>query len=243
MLRSGEIHTDGRIPPGTPDLISGGVFVISGAEVAEVVNAGPVTTYGQNDMVLDNWGRVERWTAEQAVTSNGPSGIGFVNFGSIDELDVRGPIQTLGTGARGFNVYDGELRQATFSSIATYGDGSVGVQVSKPLQVLEIRGDLTTSGGEGQSLVKGVQLSLKAIGLSVKPGGSVGSVSIGGSVRTTGDNVVSVDIEGDVKAFAVGGEVVAEGANSDAIHARGDIRGLEAVRARSIQGHDLVRAD
>ena len=54
---------------------------------------------------------------------------------------------------------------------------------------------------------------------------------------------MSVDIEGDVKAFAVGGEVVAEGANSDAIHARGDIRGLEAVRARSIQGHDLVRAD
>lgn len=56
MLRTGEIHADGGIPPGTPDLISGGVFVISGATVDEVVNTGPVTTHGQNDMVLDNWG-------------------------------------------------------------------------------------------------------------------------------------------------------------------------------------------
>lgn len=32
-LLTGEIHTDGGIPPGTPDLISGGVFVISGAIV------------------------------------------------------------------------------------------------------------------------------------------------------------------------------------------------------------------
>lgn len=54
MLRTGEIHTDGGIPAGTPDLISAGVFVISGAVVDQVLTAGPVTTYGQNDMVLDN---------------------------------------------------------------------------------------------------------------------------------------------------------------------------------------------
>jgi hypothetical protein len=32
------------------------VFVISGAVAEQVVNAGPVATYGPNDMVLDNWG-------------------------------------------------------------------------------------------------------------------------------------------------------------------------------------------
>ena len=40
LLRTGEIHSDGGIPPGTPDLISGGVFVISGAVVDKVVNSG-----------------------------------------------------------------------------------------------------------------------------------------------------------------------------------------------------------
>ncbi|HEU5430096.1 MAG TPA: hypothetical protein VFU81_00450, partial [Thermomicrobiales bacterium] len=84
QLRTGDIHADGGIPAGTPDLISGGVFVISGAFVDEVVNVGPVTTYGQNDMVLDNWGRVRSWVAAAPITSHGPSGIGYVNFGDID---------------------------------------------------------------------------------------------------------------------------------------------------------------
>ena len=174
LLRTGEIHTNGGIPAGTPDLISGGVFVISGAVVQEVDNAGPVTTNGQNDMVLDNWGEVVRWNTTAPVTSKGPSRIGFVNFGAIDRLDVQAPIQTYGIGARGFNLYDGSLRHASFATIATHGDGSVGVQVSKPLPILEISGDLSTDGGEGQSLVKGVQMSLKAIALSVKPGAEVG---------------------------------------------------------------------
>jgi hypothetical protein len=64
------------------------------------------------------------------LTSHGPSGIGFVNFGEIDHLDVQAPIETFGTGARAFNLYDGSLRHASFENIATHGDGSVGVQVS-----------------------------------------------------------------------------------------------------------------
>jgi hypothetical protein len=37
-------------------------------------------------MVLDNWGTVDRWIAEEKITSRGPSGIGFVNFGTINSL-------------------------------------------------------------------------------------------------------------------------------------------------------------
>jgi hypothetical protein len=55
-LTTGEIHADGGIPPNTPDLISGAVFVVYSGEVSEVLNEGPVTAYGPNDMVLDNWG-------------------------------------------------------------------------------------------------------------------------------------------------------------------------------------------
>ena len=239
-LRTGEIHTDGGIPPGTPDLISGGVFVISGAIVEEVVNDGPVTTYGQNDMVLDNWGEVRSWIAEAEIVSRGPSGIGFVNFGQLERLDVRAPVQTFGTGARGFNVYDGSLDHASFESIATHGDGSTGVQVSKPLPVLEIRGDLSTEGGEGMSLVKGVQTTLKAIALSVKPGGSVGRVTIGGELRTTGADVVTLEVEGEIGEIAVAGGIFATGHGSDAVHLTGrDIGGLDKVEIGAADGERM----
>ncbi len=242
-LRTGRVVTDGRIPAGTPDLISGGVFVLFGAVVENVVNAGPVTTNGQNDMVLDNWGEVRTWTAKAPITSNGPSGIGFVNFGKIDRLDVQAPVQTFGTGARGFNVYDGSLRHASFASIATHGDGSVGVQVSKPLPMLEISGDLTTDGGEGVSLVKGVQVALKAIALSVKPGGKVGTVKIGGCVRTAGDNVVSLEVEDAVERIDIGGGIVAEGMGSDGVHVRGEVTGLSGIDVRAAHGQAIVRKE
>ena len=240
-LRTGEIHGDGGIAPGTPDLISGGVFVISGAVVEEVVNAGPVTTYGQNDMVLDNWGQVRDWTALAAVTSHGPSGIGFVNFGAIDRLEVRAPIETTGSGARGFNLYDGSLRHASFESIATRGDGAVGVQISRALPILEVRHDIRTSGGEGMSLVKGVQVTLKAIALSVKPGGAVGAIRVGGRIETAGADVVSVEIEGKVDECRVAGGVAAHGPRSDAVHVRGQVPGLEAAALAAASGKTLVK--
>jgi hypothetical protein len=107
LIETGKGVTDGGIAPGTPDKITGGVFVVSGATVGKVLNAGTVTTHGQNDMVLDNWGYVKEWVSTAEITSTGPSGIGFVNFGDIDRLDVQAPILTTGPGARGFNLYDG----------------------------------------------------------------------------------------------------------------------------------------
>jgi hypothetical protein len=240
-LSTGEIHTDGGIAPGTPDLISGGVFVISGAFVENVINQEPVTTNGQNDMVLDNWGSVQTWTAKAPVTSNGPSGIGFVNFGHIDLLDVQAPIETNGPGARGFNVYDGSLREARFASIATHGDGSVGVQVSKDLPILEIAGDLTTGGGEGTSLVKGVQVVLKAIALSIKPGGHIGSAKIGGKIATAGDGVTAVEFEGHIETLAVTGGITTTGADSDGVHIIGADTILGGITITAT-GKDLVHS-
>jgi hypothetical protein len=90
-LQTDAIYSDAKIPAGTPDQISGGVFTVHGARVDVVSNLGPVTTYGVNDMVLDNWGFVDRWVAEEKITSHGPSGIGFVNFGIVNELKVQAP--------------------------------------------------------------------------------------------------------------------------------------------------------
>ena len=149
-------------------------------------------------MALDNLGEVTTWTAHAPVTTHGPSGIGFVNFGAIDRLDVRAPIETFGAGARGFNFYAGTLRHASFRAIATHGDGSIGIQVSRPLPVLEIAGDLATDGGEAQSLVKGEQVVLQAVALSVKPGGRIGRLSVGGQVCARAPGVPSIEIEGEV---------------------------------------------
>ncbi|WP_231444762.1 hypothetical protein [Brevibacterium zhoupengii] len=216
-LVTGEIHTDGGIPAGAADLISGGVFVISGAHVDEVVNEGPVTTNGQNDMVLDNWGDVRSWTAKAPITSNGPSGIGFVNFSDIGTLTVTAPIQTFGKGARGFNLYDGSLAEANFESIATHADGSIGIQLSRPLPKLRVKGDISTEGGTGLSLVKGVQMTLKAVALSIKPGGSVEEVRVGGAITTAGDDVVTVEIADTVDSWDVAGGIIARGLRSDGV--------------------------
>ncbi|MER8029718.1 hypothetical protein ABTZ78_12215 [Streptomyces bauhiniae] len=241
-LRTGKIHTDGGIAPGTPDLISGGVFVISGATVDHVESAGAVTTYGQNDMVLDNWGTVHTWTATAPVTSHGPSGIGFVNFGDITVLDVRAPIRTTGKGARGFNLYDGSLQEARFASIATEGDGSVGIQVSKPLGILEVTGDVTTTGGKGLSLVKGVQVVLKAIALSVKDTGTVNSITIGGELATSGSDVTTLEVEGTVHSLAVAGGIHATGEGSDAVHITGDRVDLDGITVTASHGDTIRRA-
>jgi hypothetical protein len=224
LVHTGAVVVDGGIAPGTPDKISGGVFVVSGAHVDRVETAGPVTTHGQNDMVLDNWGRVRDWVVTAPVTSTGPSGIGFVNFGDIDRLDVRAPILTTGPGARGFNLYDGTLAEASFASITTTGDGSIGIQVSKPMGTLTVHGDVETTGGEGMSLVKGVQMSLTAIAFSVKPGGAIDAVDVGGSLRTRGDDVTTLEVAdgASIGAWHVGGEVEALGAGSHASSIHGD---------------------
>ncbi len=240
LLRTGPVFTDGGIEPGTPDLISGGVFVVSGARVAAVINDGPVTTSGANDMVLDNWGEVGSWTARAPVTSHGPSGIGFVNFGALDRLDVQAPVTTHGAGARGFNVYDGSLASARFHSITTHADGAVGIQVSRELPLLDITEGVTTFGGRGSSLVRGQQVALRATAVSILPGGRIGRLSVG-SLTTHGDDVVTLDVGGDLATLTVEQQIAATGAGSDAIRHVGDIAGLDEVMVTATHGQRVVR--
>jgi hypothetical protein len=106
-------------------------------------------------MVLDNWGTVDRWIAEAKVTSHGPSGIGFVNFGAINQLDVQAPIETFGQGARGFNVYAGTVGSAEFDRIVTHANGAVGLQISQPIGMILVKRGVETFGSAGDSLGEG----------------------------------------------------------------------------------------
>lgn len=202
-IETDEVHSDGRIAPGTADRISGGVFVVSGAQVHLVRNRAPVTTYGPNDMVLDNWGGVDTWRAEARITSLGPSAIGFVNFGDLRLLQAMAPIETFGVGARGFNVYDGSLGEAEFDRVATHGDGAVGVQISRPVGRIHVRHGLETFGGTGDSLVKGVVTRLAAVALSVKAGATAREIVIEGGLRSHGEGVEALELHGQVEALRI----------------------------------------
>lgn len=202
LLSTGEIHADGGIPAGTPNLITAGVFLGCGVNAVKVQNNGPVTTYGINDMVLDNWGRCQLWQAHGKVMSRNTSGIGFVNFGEMMDLQILAPIETHGLGARGFNLYDGQLQKATFHSITTGGDGAIGIQLSKPFGQILVMGDIHTTGGEGESLVRGKIVHLKANGLSLKPGVKGEALVIKGQVVAKGHGIDAYDFAAPINSIA-----------------------------------------
>lgn len=195
-LTTDEMHSNGMIPFGQPNLITGGIFILNSARAKEIHSHGDLTTYGVNDMVLDVWGHVECWIVDGKVTSYGPSGIGFVNFGTVDYFEAKAKIETLGLGARGFNQYDGTIEEAYFSEIETHGDGSIAMQYSKPVGKIVLRGDVTTNGSEGETLVQGQIVSLFADALSVKEGGVIRELIIEKDLVTKGDQVVGLHVVG-----------------------------------------------
>lgn len=211
LLETGAVYSHGGIAPGVANRISGGVFTVYGAFVDSVHNLGPVTTYGQNDMVLDNWGSVDGWVAEDKITSYGPSGIGFVNFGTVNELVVNAPIETFGQGSRGYNVYAGTVHSAEFDRVVTHADGAVGMQISQPVGSIVVHRGIETFGGTGDSLVKGVVVQLSAIALSFKPGAWAREVSIAGGLTTHGPGVNPLELHGTVDALTITGGINAAG--------------------------------
>jgi hypothetical protein len=215
-LHTKAVYSNGKIPLGVADYITAGVFVLYGAHAKEVITDGEVITYGVNDMVLDVWGSVDNWTSNAPVISYGPSGVGFVNFGIVKNFTVNAPLQTYGLGARGYNQYDGTVDNISFQSIETFGDGSVGIQISKPIGTLTVHGNVTTHGSIGSSLVKGVYFDLPAYALSIKNGGEAKSITINGNVQTFGDNVISYIAEqgGNPGTLTIGGQISANGKNA-----------------------------
>lgn len=215
-LHTKAVYSNGKIPLGVADYITAGVFVLYGAHASEVVTDGEVITYGVNDMVLDVWGSVDNWISNAPVISYGPSGVGFVNFGFIKNFTVNAPLQTYGLGARGYNQYDGTVDNISFQSIETFGDGSVGIQISKKIGTLMVNGNVTTHGSIGSSLVKGVYVDLPAYALSIKNGGEATSITIKGNIATYGDNVISFIVEqgGNPGILTVAGKITASGQNS-----------------------------
>ncbi|MCU9534022.1 hypothetical protein [Streptococcus sp. CSL10205-OR2] len=212
QLTTNDVYSNGMIPSGQPNLITGGIFIVYGAHAKEIVSNGVVVTYGTNDMVLDVWGSVDRWIVKEEVISYGESGIGFVNFGDVKDFRAEKTITTNGLGARGFNQYDGTIEKAYFEKIVTKGNGSIGMQFSKPVGDITIGSDISTSGSVGQTLVKGQIMTLAADAISVLAGGSIKTLDVKGNIETHGANVVSYHVNGGtVDKMTVAGKVIAKG--------------------------------
>ena len=224
LLETGEVHSDGGIEPGTADRISGGVFVLQGAEIDEVRNVGSVTTFGANDMVLDNWGQVERWHALAKISSHGAAGIGFVNLGALGTLTIDALLETHGAGACGFNcgefkddsgeapvvangaqTFDGTVREAVFERVVTRGDGAVGIQVAVPIGRMLVRSGVETFGGVGASLARGVVMQLPAIAVSVKPGGAMRELVVNDGLTTHGKGIEALELHGLINVLRIAG--------------------------------------
>ncbi len=217
-LVTGEIYSNGMIPFGQPNLITGGIFILNSAHAKEIVTDGKTVTYGVNDMVLDVWGKVDKWVVNEKIVSHGSSGIGFVNFGTVDYFEARKPIETYGLGARGFNQYDGTIKEAKFDKIETFADGSIGMQFSKPVGKIVVEKDVITNGGEGETLVKGEIMTLAADGISVKEGGEIKELVVKGNIETNGDSVKSLHVDGGkIDKIEIGGEIIAEGKDSEKV--------------------------
>ncbi|MQS76485.1 hypothetical protein [Companilactobacillus halodurans] len=216
-LQTNEVHSTGKIPFGVADLITGAIFIVNGAYASSVIQSGKTTTYGVNDMVLDAWGEVDNWVVNDTVTSYGPSGIGFVNFGTFKTFTAKAPIETYGLGARAYNQYDGTLEEGHFSSINTFGDGSIGIQISKKVGSIFIDGDIKTNGDTGNSLVKGINVKLPANALSIKNGGEVKKLNIHGNIETFGKQITSLvaDSGAIVHNIKIDGQILAHGENSE----------------------------
>lgn len=210
-LTTNDIYSNGMIPTGQPNLITGAIFIVYGAYAKEIISNGTVTTYGTNDMVLDVWGTVDSWITKNKIISYGSSGIGFVNFGNVKSFKAGDSIETYGLGARGFNQYDGTIKSADFKSIKTIGDGSIGMQFSKPVGKITIQEEVVTEGAAGETLVKGVIKVLKADAISVLEGGSIEELNILGDLVTNGEEAVGYHVNGGlVKRLHLKGKILAK---------------------------------
>ncbi|MCI7239135.1 MAG: hypothetical protein MR512_05865 [Anaerococcus sp.] len=214
-LTTNDIYTNGMIPTGQPNLITGAIFIVYGAHAKEIISKGKTVTYGTNDMVLDVWGEVDDWISKDKILSYGSSAIGFVNFGYVKNYRAEAEVKTFGLGARGFNQYDGSIENAEFKSIKTLGDGSIGMQFSKPVGTITIKEDVETTGSTGETLVKGEIKELQADGISVLEGGEIEKLVVEGNLTAKGEEVVAYHVNGGkVKSFKLKGKISVENENS-----------------------------
>lgn len=136
---------------------------------------------------------------------------------TIFNLSLGAVSPNIGAAGRSQNGYTGTVNLAEFDRVTTHGDGAVGIQISRPVGRIVVRRGIETFGGTGQSLVKGVVMTLSAVALSIKPGGSAREIEINGGLKTNGSAVPPIEQHGAIESFRIAGGCVAAGGGFDKI--------------------------
>jgi hypothetical protein len=144
------------------------------------------------------------WSADPVQAGENADHRKIATVAELIEAVGNGTVR-FGEGSRGFNVYDGLMRSVEFERVVTRADGSVGIQVSRPVGEIRVRRGIETHGGRGRSLVKGVVVELPAIALSVKPGGSIGRVQVLGGLVTHGSGIEALELHGRIGELEISG--------------------------------------
>jgi len=74
---------------------------------------------------------------------------------------------------------------------------------------------------------------------SVQPTGRIGRLSVGGSLSTYGDDVVTLDVEGAIDTLKVQQGITAAGVGSDAVRLTGEVAGLDEVTVTAAHGQRI----
>ncbi len=83
-------------------------------------------------------------------------------------------------------------------------------------------------------------MTLKASALSIKPGGTLDELHVGGAITTSGDDVVTVELAGPVGSWDVAGKILAKGAGSDGVQHTGEGAAPTGVMVTAEHGRDVV---
>jgi hypothetical protein len=85
-----------------------------------------------------------------------------------------------------------------------------------------------------------VQMPLRAVALSIKPGGAVDRIDIGGRLAASGDNVTTLEVLGTLGDLNVADGIQATGKNSDAAHLSADAPDMSHLRITAAHGKSIV---
>jgi hypothetical protein len=78
-------------------------------------------------------------------------------------------------------------------------------------------------------------------GLYNESAGRIGRLSVGGSLSTHGDDVVTLDVEGTIDTLKVQERIIAAGVGSVAVRLTGEVAGLDEATVTAAHGQDIVR--
>lgn len=111
-----------------------------------------------------------------------------------------------------FGSVDIAEQGALLRDITTRGDGAIGMQFSKPFGKIAVDGDIRTKGGEGDSLVRGKVVHMKAFAPSLKPGTSGDVFKVSGKVVAENAGINDLDFEAPasvIGSFEINGKRLA----------------------------------